>query len=91
MSKQRFTVEEIIHTLREADVLIGQGKTTAEACKVLGVTDNTYFRSSRVPVQISREFGAQQIRVTDGAACAVSFAGAVWCWGGRLFTPNPAY
>jgi len=44
MTKQRFTTEEIIHKLREADVLIGQGKTIADACKQLGVTDKTYFR-----------------------------------------------
>ena len=44
MAKQRFTTEEIIHKLREADVMIGQGKTVAEACKQLGVTDKTYFR-----------------------------------------------
>ena len=44
MAKQRFTTEEIIHKLREADVLIGQGKTIVDASKVLGVTDKTYFR-----------------------------------------------
>ena len=44
MTKQRFTTEEIIHKLREADVLIGQGKTIVDACKQLGVTDKTYFR-----------------------------------------------
>lgn len=44
MPKQRFTTEEIIHKLREADVWIGQGKTVAEACKQLGITDKTYFR-----------------------------------------------
>ena len=44
MAKQWFTAEEIIHKLREADVVIGQGKTMAEACKALGVTDKTYFR-----------------------------------------------
>ena len=44
MAKQRFTAEEIIHKRREADVVIGQGKTIAEACKALGVTDKTYFR-----------------------------------------------
>jgi len=44
MAKQRFTAEEIIHKLREADVLIGQGKTIGDACKQLGVTDKTYFR-----------------------------------------------
>ena len=44
MAIQRYTTEEIIHKLREADVLIGQGKTIGEACKELGVTDKTYFR-----------------------------------------------
>ena len=29
MAKQRYTTEEIIHKLREADVLIGQGQTVA--------------------------------------------------------------
>ena len=32
MAKQRSTTEEIIHKLREADALIGQGKTTSDAC-----------------------------------------------------------
>ena len=44
MPKQRFTTEEIIHKLHEADVWIGQGKTVADACKQLGITDKTYFR-----------------------------------------------
>lgn len=41
---KRFTTEEIIHKLREADVLIGQGKTIIDACKQLAVTEKTYFR-----------------------------------------------
>ena len=44
MVKQRFTGEEIIRKLREANVLIGQSKTIAEGCNALGVTDKTYFR-----------------------------------------------
>lgn len=44
MPKHRYTTEEIIHKLREADVLIGQGQTVAQACKQIGVTDQTYFR-----------------------------------------------
>ena len=44
MPKQRFTTEEIIHKLREADVLSGQGQTVAQVCKQIGVTDKTYFR-----------------------------------------------
>jgi hypothetical protein len=33
MPKQRFTTDKIIHKLREADALSGQGKTVAEVCK----------------------------------------------------------
>lgn len=44
MPIQRFTTEAIIHKLREADVLSGQGKTIAKVCKQFGVTDKTYLR-----------------------------------------------
>jgi putative transposase len=44
MPKQRYTTEDIVHKLREADVLIGQGQTVAQAAKQIGVTDQTYFR-----------------------------------------------
>ena len=43
MAKQRYTTEEIIHKLREADVLIGQGQTIAQVTKQIGVTEQTYF------------------------------------------------
>jgi hypothetical protein len=43
MAKQRYTTEEIIHKLREADVLIGQGQTVAQATKQIGVTDLPSF------------------------------------------------
>jgi transposase-like protein len=44
MAKRRYTSEDLIHTLREADVLLGQGQTIGQACKAIGVTDHTYFR-----------------------------------------------
>ena len=44
MPKKRYNTEEVIHKLREANVLLGQGRTVAEACKQLGVTDQTYYR-----------------------------------------------
>ena len=43
MAKRRYTSEKIIHTLREADVLLGHGKTIGETCKAIGITDHTYF------------------------------------------------
>ena len=44
MGKRRYTTEEIIHKLREADVLIGQGQTIAQVTKQIGVMEQTYFR-----------------------------------------------
>jgi transposase-like protein len=44
MAKKRYRPEEIIGKLREADVLISQGKKVVEVIKTLGVTDVTYYR-----------------------------------------------
>jgi len=44
MPKKRYNAEEIIHKLREADVLLAQGSKITETCKQLGVTDQTYYR-----------------------------------------------
>lgn len=44
MAKKRHTAEEILGKLRQAEVLIGQGRTVGEACREIGVTEVTYFR-----------------------------------------------
>jgi transposase-like protein len=44
MPKKRYNAEAIIHKLREADVLLGQGNTVSQVCKQIGVTDQTYYR-----------------------------------------------
>ena len=44
MSKKRHSTEQIIHKPREAEVELAQGRTIAEVCKQLGITDQTYFR-----------------------------------------------
>ena len=44
MSRKRFKAEEIVNKLREADVLIAQGRTVAQASKQIGVTEQTYYR-----------------------------------------------
>ena len=44
MAKKRFKPEEIITKLREADILISQGKPIAETIKQLGVSEVTYYR-----------------------------------------------
>ena len=45
MSKKRFyKPEEIINKLREAEVLLGKGMTTGQACRKIGVSEHTYYR-----------------------------------------------
>jgi putative transposase len=44
MPKKRYRPEEIISKLREADVLISQGKKVVDVIKSLGITDVTYYR-----------------------------------------------
>lgn len=44
MAKKRFTAEQIIGLLRQAEVMVGQGKSIAEVLREIGVTGNTYYR-----------------------------------------------
>jgi len=44
MARKRFTAEQIIHKLREAEVAIAKGKSVPEASKLIGVTEQTYYR-----------------------------------------------
>ena len=41
---RRSNVEKIIRQLRQAEVLQSQGKTIAQSCKAIGVTEQTYYR-----------------------------------------------
>jgi len=47
MAKKRATPEQIIARLREAEVLIAQGMTVAQAAKQIGATEQTYYRWRR--------------------------------------------
>ncbi len=42
--KKKHSGPQIVSKLRQADILIGQGKTIPEVCKELDVTDATYYR-----------------------------------------------
>ena len=44
MPRKRYTPEQIINSLREAEVLMSQGSTAAEAARHLGITEQTYYR-----------------------------------------------
>lgn len=42
--RKRFTAEQIIPKLREAEVELARGRTVAQVCKKIGVTEQTYYR-----------------------------------------------
>jgi len=42
--KKRFTPEQIVSKLRQADVELGKGLKVPEVCKQLGVSQQTYYR-----------------------------------------------
>jgi transposase-like protein len=44
MAQKKHTPEEIIGKLREAEIVQAQGGTVADACRRIGVTEQTYFR-----------------------------------------------
>jgi len=44
MPKKRFSVEQVIHPLREAEVLLSQGRTVGEVCRQIGVSEQSYYR-----------------------------------------------
>ena len=44
MARKRFTAEQIVIKLREAEVAQSQGKTVGQVCKQIGVTEQTYYR-----------------------------------------------
>ena len=55
MAKRKvFSAEQIIMKLREAEVLLGQGKSVKEACRVLEISEQTYYRWRK-------EYGGMQV------------------------------
>ena len=44
MARKRFTAEQIIPKLREAEVELAKSRTVAQVCRKLGVTEQTYYR-----------------------------------------------
>jgi putative transposase len=47
MPKKRYSVEQVINHLREADVLLAQGQTVGEICRRIGVSEQSYYRWRR--------------------------------------------
>ena len=44
MARKRYTAEQIIGHLRQAEIRISEGKTVAEVVRELGVSEQAYYR-----------------------------------------------
>ena len=44
MPQKRHTADQIVAKLRKADVELGKGKKVPEVCKLLEITEQTYYR-----------------------------------------------
>ena len=54
MSRRRYTPEQIIGMLREAEIRLSQGQTVGEICRDFGVSEQSYCRWRR-------EYGGMEV------------------------------
>jgi putative transposase len=54
MARRRYSPEQIIRLLREAEVFIAEGMTAVEAVRKIGVSEQTYYRWRK-------EYGGMQV------------------------------
>jgi transposase-like protein len=64
MQAKRFSVEQIVAKLREAEKLQAQGLTIAQVCKRIGVSDQTFFRW-RIKYGALKEDEAQRLKALE--------------------------
>ena len=54
MARKRYSAEQIIGRLRQAEILISEGKTIGEAARQLSISEQTYYRWRR-------EYGGMEV------------------------------
>ena len=64
MTTKKYSVEQIVAKLREAERLQGQGLTIAQMCKRLGISDQTFFRW-RIRYGALKEDEAQRLKALE--------------------------
>lgn len=64
MPGKRYTVEQIVAKLREAERLQGQGATIPATCKKLGVSEQTFYRW-RLKYGALKEDEAQRLKALE--------------------------
>lgn len=64
MPGKRFTVEQIVAKLREAERLQGQGMTIPQVCKRLQISEQTFYRW-RIKYGALKEDEAQRLKALE--------------------------
>jgi len=64
MPARKYSVEQIVAKLREAERLQAQGQTIAQVCKRLGISDQTFFRW-RTQYGALKEDEAQRLKALE--------------------------
>lgn len=64
MPGKRYSVEQIVAKLREAERLQGQGATIPQVCKRLGVSEQTFYRW-RLKYGALKEDEAQRLKALE--------------------------
>ena len=81
MPRKRYTAEQIITKLRQAEVEIARDQPIAEVCRKLGTSEQTYYRGRK-------EYGGLRVNTSSGgrrwsssmAGCARSWPVRRWRW-----------
>ena len=75
MKRKRYSVEQIIGKLREAEVLLSQGRTVKQVSRALGVTEQTYYRwrkkyggAEDLPGKASERAGTGKFPIEEGGS-----------------------
>ena len=64
MPSKRYSVEQLVAKLREAERLQGQGLTIPQLCKRLGISDQTFYRW-RLKYGALKEDEAQRLKALE--------------------------
>jgi putative transposase len=64
MQAKRFSAEQIVAKLREAEKLQAQGLTIPQSCKRLGISDQTFYRW-RIKYGALKEDEAQRLKALE--------------------------
>ena len=54
MARKKYTAEQIIKNLREAEIYLSKGETIGQVARKLGITEQTYYRWRK-------EYGGMQV------------------------------